>query len=83
MGSTSPESSKLTSRFRIGASGVLIFNESRELDLLGREDVQRKKVREAMILLGNESIEDRIIRDAQVSPEQTDKGIRVCHLGEG
>lgn len=61
MGSTSPESSKSTPRFRVGTFGVLIFNESGELDLLGGEDVQRKKVREAVILLGNESVEDRII----------------------
>jgi hypothetical protein len=49
---------------------------------LGREDVQRKKVREAMILVGGESVEDRIVRDAQVSPEQIDKDIQVCHLGK-
>ena len=77
MGSTSPESSKSTSRFGIRTFGVLIFNKPGELDLLGGEDVQRKKVRKAMILLGNESVEDRIVRDTQVSPEQTDKGIRV------
>jgi hypothetical protein len=64
MGSTLLESSKSTSRFRIGAFGVLIFSESGKLDLLGVEDVQRKKVREAVILLGSESVEDRIARDA-------------------
>ena len=83
MGSTSPESSKSTSRFWIRTFGALIFNESGELNLLGGEDIQRKKVREAVIFLGNKSVEDRIVRDAQVSPEQTNKNIRVCHLGEG
>lgn len=82
MGSTSPESSKLTSRFRIGAFGVLVLNESRELDLFGGEDVQRKKVRK-IIFSSNDTVEDRIVRDAQVSPEHANKGIFLHLHGEG
>jgi hypothetical protein len=76
-----PKPPNLTSRFRIRAFYVLSFNKSGELDLLGREDIQRKKMREAMIILGTEGVEDGIVRDAEVSPKQVDDDIRVCHPG--
>lgn len=78
MRTTSPEASNLASCFRIRALHV-IFNEAGDFELLSGEDIKRKKMSEAVVLLGSERMKDGIVRDAEVSSHQIDEDLRVRH----
>jgi hypothetical protein len=60
MRATSPESSDFTSRFWLRTLCISV-NEARDLELLRRKDIEWEKVGKAVVLLGTEGVENRIV----------------------
>jgi hypothetical protein len=76
MRTTSPKSSNQTPCFRIRTIRIT-FNEAGDFDLLGGEDMKRKKMGEAVIFAVAERMKDWIVGDAKVSSHQIDEDLRV------
>ena len=51
--------------------------------MLSGEDVEGKKVSEAMILLGSKRMEDGVVGDAKVSSKEVNQDFGVRHFGCG
>jgi hypothetical protein len=82
MRSTTPESTNLAASFTVRTRSIFVlWDEALDFHLLSSEDVEWKKVSEAMIPLGSKGMEDGVVGDAKVSPKEINQDFGVRHLG--
>lgn len=60
---------------------MVLGEETRDLDLVGRKDVDGKKVSEAMVS-GCQVVKDRVVGGSEVTTEKVDEKFTPCHVGE-
>jgi hypothetical protein len=60
---------------------VVLGEEARDLDLVGRQDVDGEKVSESMVS-GCQVVKDRVVGGSEVTAEEVDEKFTPCHVGE-
>lgn len=60
---------------------MVLGEEARDLDLVGRQDVDGEKVSESMVS-GCQVVKDRVVGGSEVTAEEVDEKFTPCHVGE-